>query len=130
SSLRAAYGFHTPFIKKWREKVEGMTSKVDQFITPCDFSKDLFIKHFPSLENKIFAIEHGVTIENSLTGSEISYVKSEEKEIKEWNIGFLGGLAPNKGSDLIYKLITKYPRNHINWHLVGGLGDQKLNLLN
>ncbi|MBP1173302.1 MULTISPECIES: glycosyltransferase [Paenibacillus] len=130
SSLRAAYGFHTPFIKKWREKVEGMTSKVDQFITPCDFSKDLFIKYFPSLENKISAIEHGVTIENNLTGSEISYVKSEEKEIKEWNIGFLGGLAPNKGSDLIYKLITKYPRNHINWHLVGGLGDQKLNLLN
>ncbi|MFK4472286.1 GT2 family glycosyltransferase [Paenibacillus sp. RC73] len=130
SSLRVAYGFHTPFIKKWREKVEEMISKVDQFITPCDFAKDLFIKHFPSLENRISAIEHGVTIENNLTGSEISYVKSEEQEIKEWNIGFLGGLAPNKGSDLIYKLITKYPRNHINWHLVGGLGDQKLNLLN
>ncbi|ASR45676.1 glycosyltransferase [Paenibacillus kribbensis] len=130
SSLRAAYGFHTPFIKKWSEKVEDMISKVDQFITPCDFTRDLFIKYFPSLESRIFAIEHGVTIENNLADSEISSVKSEGKEIKEWNIGFLGGLAPNKGSDLIYKLITKYPKNNIKWHLIGGLGDQKLNLLN
>jgi GT2 family glycosyltransferase len=130
SSLRAAFGFHTPFIKKWREKVEDMISKVDQFITPCDFTRDLFIKYFPSLESKISAIEHGVTIEDNLAGSEISYVETEGKEIKEWNIGFLGGLAPNKGSDLIYKLITKYPRNNIKWHLIGGLGDPKLNLLN
>ncbi|AET57607.1 putative glycosyltransferase [Paenibacillus terrae HPL-003] len=130
SSLRAAYGFHTPFIKKWSEKVEDMISKVDRFITPCDFTRDLFIKYFPSLESRIFAIEHGVTIENNLADSEISSVKSEGKEIKEWNIGFLGGLAPNKGSDLIYKLITKYPKNNIKWHLIGGLGDQKLNLLN
>ncbi|WP_025684181.1 glycosyltransferase [Paenibacillus maysiensis] len=129
SSLRVAYGFHTPFIKKWREKVEEMISKVDQFITPCDFSKDLFIKYFPSLESRISAIEHGVTIENNLTGSEISYEKSDKKENKKWNVGFLGGLAPNKGSDLIYKLITKYPRKNIIWHLIGGLGDQRLNML-
>ena len=130
SSLRDAYGFHTDFIQKWREEVEKLILNVDQFVTPCDFSTHLFATHFSSLQQKIKTITHGVTIENRLTGSNIPFKKSEKKEIKEWNIGFLGGLAPNKGSDLIYKLITKHTENKVKWHLVGGLGDQRLNMLN
>ncbi|WP_308642529.1 glycosyltransferase [Paenibacillus nuruki] len=129
-SLRKTYGFNTEFIKKWREKVEEMIEKVDFFLTPCTFTKQFFESRYSSIEGKISAIPHGVTIESNLTGSRIPYVKSEKTEIKEWNIGFLGGLAPNKGSNIIYELITKYRKNNVKWHLVGGLGDHRLNILN
>lgn len=129
-SLRRMYGFNTEFIKKWRQKVEELIGKVELFITPCIFTEEFFQHHYPGMQGKITAIPHGVTMESNLIGSRIPYVKPEKTEIREWNIGFLGGLAPNKGSNLIYELITKYKKNNVKWHLIGGLGDQKLNLLN
>ncbi len=129
-SLRRMYGFNTEFIKKWRQQVEELITTVDFFITPCTFTQQFFQQHYPNMNGKISAIPHGVTMESNLTGSRIPYTRPEKKEIKEWNIGFLGGLAPNKGSNLIYELITKYKKNNVRWHLIGGLGDQKLNLLN
>lgn len=130
ASLRKKYGFHTSFIDKWHEKVNELIEKVDCFVTPCHFTKELFELHYPSLQGKVQAIPHGVTIQKNSRGSEIIDVKTKTNETKNLNIGFLGGLAPNKGSNLIYELITKYPKSNINWYLIGGLGDQNLSLLN
>lgn len=121
--LHTSHGFHTPFINKWKEKVIEMTEYVDRFITPSDFTKGLFEHEFASMKGKVITIEHGVTFVDA------NIELSTHKEIEEWNIGFLGGLSANKGSELIYQLITKYPKDRVKWHLVGGLGDQRLNLL-
>ncbi len=122
--LRSTYGFHTAFINKWKQEVEQMIGYVDQFITPSTFTKGLFEHEFNSMVGRITCIEHGSTV------TESSVVKPTiDKNIKIWNIGFLGGLSPNKGSELIYQVITKYPKDKVNWHLIGGLGDQRLNML-
>ncbi|KGE20488.1 glycosyltransferase [Paenibacillus wynnii] len=123
SCLRETYGFHTTFINKWKEEVESMMSRVDLFVTPSEFTKTMFEEEFNSIKDKLIAIEHGIL------RVELNKV-DHECNSKSWNIGFLGGLSPNKGSDLIYQLVTKFPKNKVNWHLIGGLGDQKLNLLN
>lgn len=121
--LRSSHGFHTTFINKWKQQVNEMIPLVDQFITPSDFTKRLFEFEFPSLKDRIITIEHGVTVNKALEENSIN----EQKD--KWNIGFLGGLSANKGSGLIYQLVTKYPKDKVNWHLIGGLGDQRLNLL-
>ncbi|MNO29375.1 N-glycosyltransferase [compost metagenome] len=123
SCLRKTYGFHTTFINKWKLEAENMISQVDLFVTPTEFTKTMFEEEFNSIKNKIIAIEHGIQ------DVEIIEDKSSSNR-NSWNVGFLGGLSPNKGSDLIYQLVTKFPRGQVNWHLIGGLGDQKLNLLN
>ncbi|MEK3733246.1 glycosyltransferase [Paenibacillus sp. FSL M8-0334] len=124
SCLRASYGFHTTFINKWREEVKKMLPLIDKFITPSEFTKQLFQSEYPIISDRIDAIPHGVI---GLNNSEKNASFSNKKV---WNIGFLGGLSPNKGSDLIYRLITKYSNKNLNWHLIGGLGDQRLNLIN
>lgn len=121
--LRETYGFHSTFINKWKAEATAMMSNVDLFITPSNSTKAMFEEEFGEVNGKIIAIEHGIALPDYDT-------ILRTKENRNWNIAFIGGLSPNKGSDLIYSLITKFPKSNVNWHLIGGLGDQKLNLLN
>ncbi|MBT2763310.1 glycosyltransferase [Paenibacillus sp. ISL-20] len=122
--LRSSHGFHTVFINKWKQEVEKMLPYIDLYITPSHFTENLFKDEYPVISDRIMTIQHG-----SSNGSTPNR-NDRADERKEWNIGFLGGLSPNKGSDLIYRLITKFPKKSIKWHLIGGLGDQRLNLIN
>lgn len=121
--LHSTYGFDTNFINKWKQQVKKMMENVDQFITPSKFTQLLFEKEFEDVRGKISTIEHGVDMNR-----EFSVSKAFKNE-RKLEIGFLGGIAPNKGSDLIYQLITSYPKEKVQWHIIGGLGDQKINLL-
>jgi GT2 family glycosyltransferase/glycosyltransferase involved in cell wall biosynthesis len=117
--------FHTPFINIWREQIEKVMQNVDLFICPSKSTENMFRAEFKSFFNheNIITIEHGITNYDSFS-------KSKKVVNKPLRIGFLGGLSPTKGSDLIFKVMTKYPKNNVEWHLIGELGDQKLNLLN
>lgn len=121
--LRETYGFHSTFINKWKAEATAMMSNVDLFITPSNSTKAMFEEEFGEVNGKIIAIEHGIALPDY-------DAILRTKENRNWNIAFIGGLSPNKGSDLIYSVITKFPKSNVNWHLIGGLGDQKLNLLN
>lgn len=121
--LHSTYGFDTNFINKWKQQVKKMMENVDEFITPSKFTQILFENEFENVRGKISTIEHGVDINREFPKS-----KSFDQG-KKLEVGFLGGIAPNKGSDLIYRLITSYPKDKVQWHIIGGLGDQKINLL-
>ncbi len=117
------YDSKETYIQKRKKEVEKIISCIDHFIVPSSFAKDLFINEYPMLEDKICVIEHGYN--DRRKAIEIS----SEKKDEVWNVGFLGGISPVKGSDLVYKLIRKYSNRNINWHIIGGIGDQRINLL-
>lgn len=121
--LRSAYGMHTTFIKKWKREVEGLLLNVNHFVTPSEFTKQMFENEYPSIRDRVICIPHDVKVPIK------QLVQKSRVEDKNYHIGFLGGLSPNKGSDLISKIITKFPKDRVTWHLIGGIGDQRLNLL-
>lgn len=123
--LGTTHQFHTNFLKTWKEKVFEMMKFVDLFITPSNTTKNMFEVEFPDLVGKLVSVEHGIN-----WGDQIKSDLFMDSTKSNFNVGFLGGLAPTKGSDLIYKFITAYSKNNITWHLIGGIGDQRLNLVN
>lgn len=121
SCISTSHSFHTNFIEKWKQQVNLMLhDNVDLYITPSNNTKEMFEREF-NLKN-IIIVEHGVEYPQN------NSCKSSPQTGK-LKVGFIGGLSPNKGSEMIYELITKYPKDKIEWHLIGGIGDQKLNLL-
>lgn len=53
----------------------------------------------------------------------VSNKKQQEKA--QWNVAFLGGLVPEKGSQLAYQLIQKV-KSGVNWYIIGGMNDSDL----
>jgi len=123
--LKKEYQFNTPFISVWKEQVQSMMENIDLFICPSKTTENMFREEFNlyfEKNNNIITIEHGV----SKTDIETKVNKVINKPLK---FGFLGGLSPTKGSNLIFEVITEYSKKNVEWHLIGELGDQKLNLL-
>ncbi|GIP39961.1 glycosyl transferase [Paenibacillus sp. J31TS4] len=120
------HGFHTPFLSKWKLKVEEMLEYVDLFITPSNYSKNIFEEEYPQIRGRIKAIPHGIDVSQNNN----SFINNRREDNKPLSVGFLGGLSSNKGSEIIHKLILNYPKNKAEWHLIGALGDQRLNLIN
>ncbi|KQC47979.1 glycosyltransferase [Geobacillus sp. Sah69] len=128
--LRKAYGFYTPFINKWKQHVEKLIEQVDLFICPSKSTEELFVREFgQKIKNKITTIEHGIE-EIKDNYSKHQRKNRIEQKSSSYKIGFLGGLSPVKGSNVIYEVITSYPKQNVEWHLIGELGDPKLTLLN
>lgn len=121
--LRKEYGLYTPFVNIWRENIQKMMDNIDLFICPSKSTETMFRNEFASYFSKndnIITIEHGLDKQKR---------KSDTERSLPLKIGFLGGLSPTKGSELIYKIVTGYKKDNVEWHLIGELGDQKLNLL-
>jgi GT2 family glycosyltransferase len=123
--LHATLGFHTPFLKKWKEQVTLMMKNIDLFICPSKSVEKMFVKEFNTLEERIITLEHG-TDERLIEKESLTRMK----KTLPLKVGFIGGISPIKGSDLIYSLIISFPKDKVEWHIIGGLGDQKINLLN
>lgn len=50
---------------------------------------------------------------------------TQHVENKKFNVAFIGGMSPEKGSQLAYKTIINSSAD-INWHVFGGIGDKDL----
>lgn len=124
--LQSSHKFHTHFLAKWKKEVISMMDQIDKFFVPSPSTKALFTEEFPFLEGNIEVVEHGFDWAGT---DSLDNVVDDSGEIEKISIGFLGGLSPSKGSHLIYELISTNRDKRIEWHLIGGLGDQKLNLL-
>ncbi|BBK78211.1 glycosyltransferase [Clostridium butyricum] len=68
-----------------------------------------------------------------IVNDEVVYKDSQCKTIKykhyidgkKFNVAFIGGMSPEKGSQLAYKTIINSPAD-INWYVFGGIGDKDL----
>lgn len=126
--LKTSHQFHTDFIETWKAKSVDLMRGVKMFFAPSISTKEMFEKEFPNLSDKIVVIEHGMDWGDRFWNEKKNKIENiNHNKIK---VGFLGGLSPSKGSHLIYDLISSYPKGKVEWHLIGGVGDPKLNLMN
>jgi len=125
SCLAATHGFHNYFLDTWKKHVSEMFGYVDLFIVPSNSTKKLYDEEYPEIKDKLFVIPHGIDMvdDSERTRQVAGHPKGKLR------IGFIGGLSPTKGSDIIFKVVTKMPKDKYEWHLIGGIGDQRLNLL-
>lgn len=61
------------------------------------------------------------------TDENIRTIENHSKPIntKKFNVAFLGGLVPAKGSQLAFEMISK-EKNHVNWYILGNMNDKDL----
>ncbi|MEW9991032.1 glycosyltransferase [Clostridium butyricum] len=68
-----------------------------------------------------------------IINDDVVYKDSQHKTIRykqyiageKFNVAFIGGMSPEKGSQLAYKTIVNSPAD-INWYVFGGIGDEDL----
>lgn len=89
-------------------------------VVPSDYFKKgkLFIKTQILSNGKFFSDGNTKVVE---------YFKHGEKQ--GFHVAFIGGISPEKGSQLAYKIIKNSNRD-INWYIFGGIGDADLYSIN
>ena len=61
------------------------------------------------------------------SSKKISVLKKKKKEKDKINIAFLGGMVPEKGSEIAYEMVKCAPKEEFEWYSIGIVGDKKLN---
>ena len=79
--------------------------------------KEWYQKHFQLSENSIFVAPDGADIMSSFDNSLVDLVLPEVFGSK-WHVGYIGGLYPGKGMEIIIPLAKRCP--DVNFHIVGG----------
>lgn len=113
--LNKKLGYGSNIIDRWQKEVNKIFEICDAVFVPNSSAKDIYFKHYSKIKLKV--IEHGVD------GLEKKYKTNPNDK---FNVAFIGGLAPYKGSILAHDMILKNKENKIKWHIFGILGDQLL----
>ena len=79
--------------------------------------KEWYKKHFRLSENSIVTAPDGADIKSSVDNSPADFVMPEVSGSK-WHVGYIGGLFPGKGMEIIIPLAGRCP--DVNFHIVGG----------
>lgn len=92
--------------------------------TNCGFSCSVSNPEYMGKELKIRVLmkHKGVVYTN---GQEVSATISEKKQIYKYNVAFLGGMLPEKGSKKACEMIQNGSKD-ICWHIFGSVGDVDL----
>lgn len=87
-----------------------------RIVAPSHSAKATFSQVFPMCEEKMLVIKHGLNSETALM---------KNASAGNFNVAFIGGLCPEKGSRLIADMIKKGKKD-IKWHIFGSIADDKL----
>ena len=107
------------YISFWREEFFYNLQKCAKIIVPSESVKNTILKYYPLFADKIEIIQHGIQL------PDIPKEKYEKQE-KKLKVAFIGDLGKQKGSDIIYNIITNGNSDLFEWYLIGGTGDSKL----
>lgn len=116
--LKEKYFISESILPKWREKATHILDNCDMFIAPSKSTKNIYTKFFPHISDKTIVIPHG-----------LNKYSSKTKEIGEIgnkiNVAFVGGVAPHKGSELLYQVIKHEKSNEYNLLTFGMIHDTR-----
>lgn len=113
--------YNMGFKKRWNEKMLYTLKKYNKIIVPSNSAKEIIEEYYDN-EINIEVIEHGI--------KDFEIRESKTKlDNQKFNIAFIGGLAPYKGSNIIYELINSNKNSKIMWHTFGNIGDKNLHIL-
>ncbi len=116
------------FVKGWRKLVSDMLKQCSYFITTSNYTKQLYCRIYPQLENEKFdIIEHGRDLKTPDKVPEYVTTPSKNKPIK---IVFPGHIGIPKGVNLIKEIKNLDKDNQFEFHYMGSLyGSSKLDEL-
>jgi GT2 family glycosyltransferase len=106
-------------IPNWHIQWDLFLNQFDKIICPSYSSKAIITQIYPKL--KIQVIEHGTDLKKS------KYYPTIKND--DFNIAFIGAVAPHKGEKLISDLISHNKNNKFHYHLFGTT-DNKLLIKN
>ena len=104
-------------LKSRQAVIEKMLNKFDKVIVPSENTKQIYNSVYKDLQIEV--IEHGVEF------IDVQNAKKENTN-KEFNIAFVGAMAPHKGSKILKKLIEENNDSQIKIHLIGKSDDNYL----
>lgn len=113
--LNKKLGYGSNILDKWQKEVKKIFEICDAIFVPNSSVKDIYLKHYSNIKVKV--IEHGV--------DKLEKIPKTNPNGK-FNVAFIGGLAPYKGSILAHDMILKNKDRNIKWHIFGIIGDQLL----
>jgi glycosyltransferase involved in cell wall biosynthesis len=102
------YGTDNDFIPSWNQNWKHFLNEQDKIFVPSDFVGNEV--------NRIYGLKT-VLIEHGLNLDKIPTVKFLKK--REYNIAFVGVLAPHKGSKIFNQLRSKFANTNVKLHLFG-----------
>lgn len=109
------------YIPVWRRRNLRALELCDAIIAPSDCAKRFTVQIYPTLENRISVIPHGINIcpeKNLLTANRTKAV----------NVAFVGGISIIKGSKTVIEMVKMGP-TWIHWFMLGGTGEKELMFL-
>lgn len=109
--------------EEWQKEITQVFEKCDRIITPMPFTKNMYLRHYPSLnESDIELIEYGRDIKRHY---DLNCVPNANQPIK---ILILGAFFPHKGSLFIRELKKLDVENKLEFHFLGFVADEQKDL--
>lgn len=119
--LNKSKGLSPGFITKWRSHFSDIFESCEAIICPSRSVPEILSMYYPSVRDKTIVIEHGIDermADHDHAGTDEG--SSGTPLNAQCHIAYIGGLGPNKGRDLFYKLAcSKEFEGRIIWSILG-----------
>lgn len=63
------------YLERWRNTCREAFAKCEKLIVPSNAAREIYLSHYPELENKLIVIEHGLEIEEDKIDVDLSKIK-------------------------------------------------------
>lgn len=125
--LNQRLGLRFEILDSWRNTFKSQLSLVNLIITPSHSAKKYLTEILDIPDEKVLVIEHGINFNSNLILKKNDINLGKNK----LNIAFIGGLAPYKGSKIVFEILNYFKENNdIQFYIFGNLGDKKLEYFN
>lgn len=99
----------------WRKEVKNILSKIRAFVTTSEYTRNIYLKIYPNIEEEFFVIEHGRDFPYNRDYRGQNPVNNKIKILLAGNIDI------NKGGQYIKKLINLDVEQRLEFHCIGSL---------
>nr|WP_300998939.1 glycosyltransferase [Methanoculleus sp.] len=117
--LKKSKGLDPGFIKKWRSHFDDFFESCEAIVCPSQSVSEILSMYYPNVRGKMTVIEHGID-EGAADRAGTNGGSFETSQNDLFHIAYIGGLGPNKGRDLFYKLASaKEFKGRVIWSIFG-----------
>jgi glycosyltransferase involved in cell wall biosynthesis/GT2 family glycosyltransferase len=110
--LEKRFKYSVNILPRWRAKVDEAFSMCQLLITPSKSTRDIYIRFYPHIADKIRVVPHGI--------DKIPVTTTNDLDISEnMNVAFIGYVSQLKGSDLQYRMVTDKNDYGFRWFFFG-----------
>lgn len=110
------YNYPEDFIRSWRSYFQKGFGICAHIVAPSNSSRDIVLRYYPEIKDKIIVIEHGHDLKKIGQNVEDHYIGNNNI----FHIAYIGNLAPHKGRDIFYSLAkSEELSGFTKWSIIG-----------